>query len=416
MTAYDPDRHATSLVRIWEECGWIERGNTEQASAVGAFAGANRSWVLEHKGDAEVAVFLSDGVMRYDEEDLPLAAVTAVTSSLIHRRRGGAGALLANAIAHDAERGAVVAGLGVFDHGYYDRLGFGTGTYEHWYQFDPRNLRVPRLTRPPVRLGLSDADAIHASRVAVPRLHGDCALHEPRLTAADMVLEKDCFGLGFRDGETVTHHLWIQAENLEKSTWTVMWSSYRTKAQFVELLSLISSLSDQVQSIELHEPSWLQIQELIERPFRAQEVRRGSEKPSIVQAESYWQTRILDLERAIAACAPLGARYRDRFGGTIEFTLELSDPIETFLDTERAWRGCAGTYRVVLDDGPVITNATDDALPTLSCSVNAYTRLWLGVASATTLEATGEIDAPTPLLESLDRFFRLPTPTRFWDF
>ena len=35
-------------------------------------------------------------------------------------------------IAEDVEAGAEVCGLGMFDQGYYDKLGFGTGNYSYW--------------------------------------------------------------------------------------------------------------------------------------------------------------------------------------------------------------------------------------------------------------------------------------------
>ena len=38
--------------------------------------------------------------------------------------------------------GALVAGLGMFDQGYYDKLGFGSGAYSHRVAFDPARLSV----------------------------------------------------------------------------------------------------------------------------------------------------------------------------------------------------------------------------------------------------------------------------------
>ncbi len=412
MIAYDPERHHRDIVRIWEECGWIERGNAELASALSTFAAAHRSWVLEADGAAEVAVFLADGVMRCFDSDLPFSAVTAVTAGLVYRQRGGAGRLLARALAQDAAAGKVVAGLGVFDIGFYDRLGFGTGCYEKWYQFDPGDLRVPRLDRAPQRLTIADAEHIHASRCATPARHGDCYLTDPRLTSSEMILEKGGFGLGFREGNEISHHIWFQAEDLEKSTWRVLWYSYRTKRQFIELLSLIASFRDQVRSVYIHEPSWMQIQELVDRPFRAEVIRRGTDQPSLINADAYWQARILDVPRAVAAIP--GANDE------VQFSLNLSDPIDRHLTADAdPWTGCAGQYQVKLGAEPSakrVSDRSDKSLQTLSCSIGSFTRLWLGVVEPQTLKALGEIDAPEELIDDLARCLPTIRPQRSWDF
>jgi hypothetical protein len=48
--------------------------------------------------------------------------------------------------------------------------------------------------------------------------------------------------------------------------------------------------------------------------------------------------------------------------------------------------------------------------------VNAFTRLWLGVRSATSLSWTDHLQAPESLLNQLDNALRLPTPMPDWDF
>ena len=59
---------------------------------------------------------------------------------------------------------------------------------------------------------------------------------------------------------------------------------------------------------------------------------------------------------------------------------------------------------------------TDSALPTLDTTVNAFSRLWLGVRPATGLAVTDELKGPRELLEALDWVLRLPEPIRDWDF
>jgi hypothetical protein len=55
-------------------------------------------------------------------------------------------------------------------------------------------------------------------------------------------------------------------------------------------------------------------------------------------------------------------------------------------------------------------------LPTLTASVGAFTRLWLGVRSATGLAVTDDLDGLPELLSALDEILRLPVPNIGWEF
>ena len=65
--------------------------------------------------------------MRYLDETLPFSCITGVTTSRVARKLGLAGKLTAVAVAHEAADGAAVVGLGMFEQGFYNRLGFGNG-------------------------------------------------------------------------------------------------------------------------------------------------------------------------------------------------------------------------------------------------------------------------------------------------
>ena len=58
----------------------------------------------------------------------------------------------------------------------------------------------------------------------------------------------------------------------------------------------------------------------------------------------------------------------------------------------------------------------DPALPTLTASVGAFTRMWLGVRPASGLAVTDDLAGPPELLEALDWALRLPQPKPDWDF
>jgi len=59
---------------------------------------------------------------------------------------------------------------------------------------------------------------------------------------------------------------------------------------------------------------------------------------------------------------------------------------------------------------------TDASLPTLTATVNALTRLWLGVRPATGLAVTDDLSGPLDLLQALDRAICLPEPKPDWDY
>ena len=55
-------------------------------------------------------------------------------------------------------------------------------------------------------------------------------------------------------------------------------------------------------------------------------------------------------------------------------------------------------------------------MPTLTASVGAFTRLWLGVRPATGLAVTDDLDGLPELLSALDEILRLPVPNIGWEF
>ncbi len=102
--------------------------------------------------------------------------------------------------------------------------------------------------------------------------------------------------------------------------------------------------------------------------------------------------------------------------GDLAFNLRLSDPIERLLDADARWRGAAGEYVVTVGEESKAKRGARKTLPTLAASVNAFTRLWLGVLPATTLAATDELAGDAKLLARLDEAFLLPAPHMQWFF
>jgi hypothetical protein len=406
LRLYDAERDKQAAYRIWREVGWMEDGQ-EEASDI--FIRACRAMVAEVRGEAECLVLSAPGEMRYLGETLPFAGVMSVTTSRVARKQGLASRLTARVLAADAVDGALVAGLGMFEQGFYNQLGFGTGSYEHWIGFDPARLRLDVEARVPRRVTADDWQVVHASLLARRRVHGSVSFAPAEIIQAELKYSKSTFGLGYYDGPNgeLTHHVWCRAKG-EHGPYSVQWLSYQTMDQFLELMALLQNLGDQVRLVRMREPPGLQMQDLIAQPFKQRQITRRGEFEADADAAAYWQVRICDL----AGCM----RHTHLYGEPVRFNLRMSDPIERFLEEDAPWRGVGGEYVVQL--GPVCeaVPGQDPSLPTLDASVGAFSRLWLGVGPASGLAATDALAGPAALLTDLERALLLPAPKVDWDF
>lgn len=405
--SYDRGRDKEAAQRIWREVSWLHKGDE---AAMDIFVQSGRAMVAEVDGAAECVVLSAPGTMQYLDQVLPFAGITSVTTSRIARKQGLASRLAARTIAADAAEGAAVVGLGMFEQGFYNQLGFGTGGYELWTGFDPARLTVRSRARMPRRITADDWALVHASRLARRRVHGSITFTPPGVIQAEMRWSGSVFGLGYRDGPEgeLTHHLWLKNRGGEHGPYAVEWMSFRTWEQFMELMALLKSLGDQVRLVRMREPPGIQLQDLVEEPFKQHHVREKGRFEVGTTADAYWQMRICNL----AAC--LG--HTRLSGGSVRFNLSLSDPLERYLDAGAPWRGVGGDYVVTLGAASGAELGVDPALPTLTATVNAFTRMWLGVLPASSLSATDDLDGPRELLRGLDSVLCIPQPKPDWDF
>ena len=382
----------------------------DQEPGVDALVEAGSAMVAELAGEPECLVTRAPGEIRYLDRDLPFACLTGVTTSRIARKQGLAARLTARSIAEAAAGGALVAGLGMFEQGFYNRLGFGTGGYEHRLAVDPSQLVLSVQHRVPRRLGLDDVHEVHSLRLRRLRAHGSCNLFPVGTTQADMLLYRNVAGLGYHDGPqgAISHCLWFSAKELQHGPFEVGALIYQTWDQLLELLALIRSFGDQIRLVRLREPAGLQLQDLLERPFCRQAVSEHSDFEAGIRADAYWQMRICDLPACLAMTVLPTPELR--------FNLVLTDPIGRYLDQDAPWHGVSGAYRVVLGPRSSAEPGADEDLPTLKGSVGAFTRMWLGVLPATGLSVTDDLSGPTDLLAALDAALRLPRPSPDWDF
>ena len=414
---YDPARDREAVLRIMREVGWILPDSEEQERAHDLWLRGGHVVIAELAGSAESAVINFDGDLRYVEEDLPLSVVGGVVTSRVARQQRFATSLTAEALARDViERDAAVAILGMFEQGFYDRIGFGTGSPTPFVAFDPASLEVDAPRHVPIRLTLDDHTRVHAGRIARLRGHGACRVLHPDSNQADMLIRKQGFGLGFVDPETdeLTHHLWCSTDSPAHGPYDVGWLAYRDRAQFLELMGLLKGLGDQVNLVRMPEPPGVQLQDLIAKPFHRERVSKDSGFASRNLARAWWQVRICDL----AACLE---KTRLPTVESTTFHLSLTDPIADHLSasTQSRWDGVAGDYVVTLGPESHAERVETPAagLPSMTTSVNTFTRLWLGVCPATGLAFTSpDLDAPHELLERLDRTVLVRAPNPDWDF
>ena len=404
---YDKEKDKNAVHRIWKEVGWLEKGKEK---VMDTFLSACEATVAEINENAEFLVLTSSGTIQYQEEKLPFSGVMGVTTSRIARKRGLATKITAEAIAKSAENGSVLSGLGIFEQGFYNKLGYGSGGYEHIVSFDPAELKITSSFRIPKRLTLKDWKLIHKSRLERKTSHGQVNFFDPKITKAEMEWVHNGFGLGYFDetGKKLTHHIWFSARNNETGPFWISWMSYQNREQFLELLALIKSFNDQVRLISMVEPPFIQMQDFLKQPFRFQQITEKSKFENRIKALSYWQVRICNLEYCLEKTQLNCPDY--------EFNLQLTDPIEKYIDNKFSWKGISGNYIIHLGKKSFAEKGFNKKLPVLKTSVGAFTRMWLGILPATALSFSDEFATSEKLLKFLDKAFLLPVPKTNWSF
>ncbi len=408
---YDPTSDLSAVKRIWNECGWLPLES--DAEAVEGFLSPDgqicETLVATIDGEAECCVHGNRGNIQYLDEILSLGIVAAVTTSHISRKLGFAKKLTADLVALQAEAGLEVSALGMFDQGFYNKMGFGTGSYEHLIKFDPATLTVGQSFRVPKRLTKDDFAAIHNALMARAGLHGSAYLHSKKMFEAELAWHEKPFGLGYYDGPggTLSHFIWGSMEG-EHGPYSISFRAYQNKEQLLELLALIKSLGDQVHQVTMYEFGELQFQDLLKHPYRSRRATKNGKFEQSTSSFAFWQMRILDL----GAC--LSRTHLNT--ADVTFNLQLRDPIRDLLEDSNGWQGISGDYVVTLGAESCAEPGKNRQLPTLTASVNAFSRMWLGVQPASSLSITDELDAETNLLRALDECLRLPKPHFGWDF
>ena len=397
ISNYIKEKHRKDIFRIWLECGWLE-DSKQHKKGLDLFVSSSNAKVVEYEGSAECLVVNSPGTMRYGSRDLLLTAVSAVTVSRILRKQGTAARLMASMLAEEIEKGAIVAGLGMFEQGFYNRLGFASMGYEHWYQFNPSHLKIYKRGGIPVRINSDnwmDAYECHRNRMEG---HGFINIDPPEIFHAEMLWSKNGFGLGFKKDEKLSHYIWFCTDDTENGPYEVQWMSYGSWEQFMELMGIIKSMEEQVRSINMKEPPFIQLQDFIEKPFLQRALSRKSKFECRMESIAYQQLRICRLKEAIEAVSYEGEPFL--------FNLNLSDPLSEFIPEYKS--RCSGEFNVRIGSESTLSEGNMKSLPSIEGGIGPFTRLWAGVLPASTIGLTEDLKIDKSLKRDLEKAFYTP--------
>lgn len=138
---YNREKHLQDCLVTWKDAGWLEKGREEAASE---FFEAGDALVGEQDGKAVALALSCPGTMKHQliRKELGFCTISGVTTAFQGRKSGFAAALTAELTARAAERGQAVAGLGMFEQGFYDRLGFGNMPYWNSISLSPSEIKL----------------------------------------------------------------------------------------------------------------------------------------------------------------------------------------------------------------------------------------------------------------------------------
>ncbi len=410
LREYNSNKDFEKVYQIWQEVGWI-KDDERQKKALKHFTKGGKGTVALLNDSVEGYVNSTPGKYQYLDQELSLQAVTSVTISRVARKQRLATKSTAEVIAKAASQGVHVSALGMFEQGFYNKLGYGTGSYEHLISFDPDHLNIETRTKIPERITVGDFSDIHQAKITRKKRHGYCTLLPEDITHADVLFgESDPFGLGFRDKSgNISHHIFFKPESNSHGPYFVRWMTFNNREQFLDLMNIIRNLGDQVHLVKLWEPAGIQFQNLIKKPYKDSQVTKNSKYEVNNRATAFWQIRILNLKDCIEKTTLSNK--------SVEFNLKLYDPIEKYLDNSSPWQGLSGNYSLSLGKDSSIDNGFKDKLPILETDINTFSRMWVGAVRPSLLPFTNHFKAPESLIDNLDDVFSvLPTPKIDWDF
>ena len=392
--------HSEKVIFLLKEAGWLERDSDRDAFI--SYLNRQGASTVVAAVDSKIeglAVAEHNASMNYMFQTVNLTVIDTVCASGVSRGMGVASMLVARQLANAADNGLHLASLGVFDQGFYDRLGFGSCIAEPLFCFDPLQLICKQERRTPERLGEDNFLEIYECLLNGVEAHGVVRISNPEWLK--LQLKKDnisSFGFRNKCGK-LTH--FISIKEISKIAIGVVFCSFSCSEEFFDLLSLLRSFGDQIYSIYMTSPPKINLSDCLLRPTRFDKTQKRDKTTCRVRT----QFRILDLFECIE-------KVKLPSSEKVSFNLRISDPLTDYLSEGGGincdWRGVSGEYVIHLGEESFAERGRDNTLEYMEASISAFTRLWLGVAQASTLCFTDEMSAPAKLLSKLDRYWVLP--------
>ncbi|MGM0419461.1 MAG: GNAT family N-acetyltransferase [Bacillota bacterium] len=413
MTIYrrlEVERDFPDIVKLWHEIGWLDSNKVEDHDGLKLFFQAGAGWVFTENDRVEATTLAVPGQINYLDKQLAFHGLSGVVVSPVVRKRGVARELVSRSLVDGQKSGHVVSGLWMFEQGFYNSLGYGTGSYDHHFTFDPALLKIDVDPRPPVRFGKEDWEKIHKALLARKKVHGGVSLSSSLMTQEHLKWTEDKgYGLGYYDEQgEISHMFWLQREQGNShGPLRIDFLIYKDNRQFIELMGLLKNFGDQVYAVKLEEPADIQLQDFFKKPHKQKNT--GNDKYGFsAKARASWQARIIDLEEAVKVAAFSSS--------TLKFNLDLTDPLDN-IGEDKGWQKISGQYIIELGPKSKVELGHDSNLPTLRSTVNALTRLWLGVLSPSGLALSEDFQASETLMSELEDYFSsLPKPKFQWGF
>ena len=179
-------------------------------------------------------------------------------------------------------------------------------------------------------------------------------------------MSEDAFGLGFDTNGKLSHFIWVTTKEAH-GPYRVEWLGLRKRRTVIRAVGVAQVLSDQLYSVKMMEPPEIQLQSLLQRPFRTQAINEEGKHAAAQETYAWYQLRILDVPACVSAVQWLGEPLR--------FQLCLEDPLQALLQSHQGWQGVPRDYVVELGQTSSATSGEESNLPVLNCSVNALSRL-----------------------------------------
>ncbi|HWI31311.1 MAG TPA: GNAT family N-acetyltransferase [Microbacterium sp.] len=320
---------------------------------------------------------------------IPLWAISGVTVSGTHRRKGIARAMLEGELRTAAAAGVALAGLTVSEATIYGRFGFSPATFGDDWTIDTRRARWIG-PRPDGRL---DFIARDRARDELAELHERVRATRPgeiavwpgfwsRLTGTAPGIEgaEKIRAVRYADPAGITrgialYRLSDEGPDFTKHELSLLYVLTETPDAYAAIWRFVLE-HDLVSVVKAHLLS-------VDEPVRWMIAdQRGA---TVESSEHHW-LRVLDVPAVLAART---------YSAPGVYTLRVIDPLG-FAD---------GVWRLTIDDTGAGEVVATDAEPRVTMTVNALSSLVLGGVRAASLHAAGLVDGDPDVLTHLDRSF-----------